>query len=165
MGRGFWQCPERGLGNWGLKILHCAFLNLVSFPSILFEVGCLHIMNMMLSNARPTSPNGFLPPYRFWMMDPSLLWPLMLTPPNPDGSSSAEMAKSLRFSVYVIRIMALQSPRYQIIQLNRNLQTRPVFAIWDGSRSSFWPDGRKSFQRVDFSYHFFIFFLLLCDWV
>jgi len=51
---------------------------------------------MMLSNARPTSPNGFLPPYRFWMMDPSLLWPLMLTPPNPDGSSSAEMAKSLR---------------------------------------------------------------------
>lgn len=46
--------------------------------------------------SKPTSPNGFLPPYRFWMMDPSLLWPLMLTPPNPDGSSSAEMAKSLR---------------------------------------------------------------------
>ena len=126
---------------------------------------------MMLSNARPTSPNGFLPPYRFWMMDPSLLWPLMLTPPNPDGSSSAEMAKSLRFSFYVIRIMALQSPRYQIIQLNRNLQTRPVFAIWDSSRSSFWPNGRRSFQRVDFSFHFYfppvrlsVIYFLQRDW-
>jgi len=51
--------------------------------------------------SKPTSPNGFLPPYRFWMMDPSLLWSLMLTPPNPDGSSSAEMANSLR------RVLAL----------------------------------------------------------
>ena len=61
----------------------------------------------LLSDFRPTSPNGFLPPYRFWMMDPSLLWSLMLTPPNPDGSSSAEMANSLRLCFILNGIIAL----------------------------------------------------------
>lgn len=46
--------------------------------------------------SKPTSPNGFLPPYRYWLMDPGLMWPLMLTPPNADGSSSLQMAESLR---------------------------------------------------------------------
>ena len=46
--------------------------------------------------SKPNSPNGFLPPYRFWAMDPQLTWPLMLTPPKDDGSSSKDMANSLR---------------------------------------------------------------------
>ena len=43
-----------------------------------------------------TSPNGLLPNYRFWFMDPSALGFLMITPPEQDGSSCKEMAKSLR---------------------------------------------------------------------
>jgi len=46
--------------------------------------------------SKPNSPNGFLPSYRFWMMDPSLLWPLLLTPPHPDGQDTKHMANSLR---------------------------------------------------------------------
>ena len=46
--------------------------------------------------SKPNSPNGFLPAYRFWAMDPRLTWPLQLTPPKDDGSSCGEMARSLR---------------------------------------------------------------------
>ena len=46
--------------------------------------------------SKPNSPNGFLPPYRYWAMDPQLTWPLQLTPPKDDGSSCREMASSLR---------------------------------------------------------------------
>ena len=46
--------------------------------------------------SKPNSPNGFLPPYRFWAMDPQLTWPMQLTPPKDDGSSCSEMAASLR---------------------------------------------------------------------
>lgn len=42
------------------------------------------------------SPNGMLPNYRFWFMDPSALGCLMVTPPENDGSSCREMARSLR---------------------------------------------------------------------
>jgi len=45
--------------------------------------------------SKPNSPNGFLPPYRFWSMDPKF-WPFMFTPPADDGSSCALMASSLR---------------------------------------------------------------------
>ena len=46
--------------------------------------------------SKPNSPNGFLPHYRFWFMDPTCMWPFQLTPPNDDGSSCDEMADSLR---------------------------------------------------------------------
>lgn len=46
--------------------------------------------------SKPNSPNGFLPSYRFWAMDPKLTWPLQLTPPKDDGSSCKDMANSLR---------------------------------------------------------------------
>ena len=42
------------------------------------------------------SPHGFLPPYRYWAMDPRGVWPLVLTPPAEDGSSARTMAASLR---------------------------------------------------------------------
>jgi hypothetical protein len=47
--------------------------------------------------AKPTSPNGYLPIYRFWMMDPTCpMGGLFPTPPPKDGSNCTEMAKSLR---------------------------------------------------------------------
>jgi len=46
--------------------------------------------------SKPNSPNGFLPAYRFWFMDPSCMWQFQLTPPAEDGSSCKEMADSLR---------------------------------------------------------------------
>ena len=33
---------------------------------------------------------------RFWAMDPQLMWTFQLTPPKDDGSSSKDMASSLR---------------------------------------------------------------------
>ena len=51
--------------------------------------------------SKPNSPNGFLPPYRFWAMDPKLMWNFQLTPSKDDGSSSGDMATSLR------RVLAL----------------------------------------------------------
>jgi len=49
--------------------------------------------------SKPNSPNGFLPPYRFWFMDASCMWPFQITPPKPDGSSCKEMADSLRIAI------------------------------------------------------------------
>ena len=46
--------------------------------------------------AKPNSPNGFLPNYRFWMMDPMSLGALGYQSPKADGSSCREMANSLR---------------------------------------------------------------------
>ena len=46
--------------------------------------------------SKPNSPNGFLPPYRFWAMDPKLMWNLQFTPAKDDGSSCKDMATSLR---------------------------------------------------------------------
>ena len=45
--------------------------------------------------SKPNSPNGYLPPYRFWSMDPKF-WPFILRPANEDGSSAKIMADSLR---------------------------------------------------------------------
>lgn len=45
---------------------------------------------------KPNSPNGFLPNYRFWTMDPKSFGPMAYTPPNPDGSDLTKMATSLR---------------------------------------------------------------------
>jgi len=52
-----------------------------------------------------TSPNGFLPNYRFWFMDPNALGSLMITPPKKDGSTCKELARSLR------KILALNFDR------------------------------------------------------
>lgn len=49
--------------------------------------------------AKPNSPNGFLPPYRYWFMDASCMWPFQLTPPKTDGSSCKDMADSLRVAL------------------------------------------------------------------
>jgi len=47
--------------------------------------------------SKPTSPNGYLPIYRFWMMDPcGPMATLNPTPPAKDGSSCTDMATSLR---------------------------------------------------------------------
>ena len=46
--------------------------------------------------SKPNSPNGFLPPYRYWAMDPQCLWTMVPCPPAQDGSSAATMAASLR---------------------------------------------------------------------
>jgi len=46
---------------------------------------------------KPSSPNGYLPVYRFWMMDPcGPMAILNATPPSKDGSSCTDMATSLR---------------------------------------------------------------------
>ena len=45
---------------------------------------------------KPNSPNGFLPNYRFWCMDPGSLGALMYEPPAKDGSTRKTMAASLR---------------------------------------------------------------------
>ena len=46
--------------------------------------------------SKPNSPNGFLPNYRFWLMDPESLGAMTYSPPAKDGSSSRIMADSLR---------------------------------------------------------------------
>ena len=45
---------------------------------------------------KPHSPNGFLPNYRFWCMDPYSLGALTYDQPAKDGSSRKTMAASLR---------------------------------------------------------------------
>ena len=45
---------------------------------------------------KPNSPNGFLPNYRFWCMDPGSLGALMYEQPAKDGSTRNTMANSLR---------------------------------------------------------------------
>ena len=46
--------------------------------------------------SKPNSPNGYLPNYRFWLMDPSSLGALAYDPPAKDGSNRKQMADSLR---------------------------------------------------------------------
>ena len=46
--------------------------------------------------SKPNCPHGFLPPYRYWSMDPQGIWPMVPNPPLEDGSSSITMANSLR---------------------------------------------------------------------
>ena len=46
--------------------------------------------------SKPNCPHGFLPPYRYWSMDPQGLWPMVPNAPLADGSSSKIMAESLR---------------------------------------------------------------------
>ena len=46
--------------------------------------------------SKPNSPNGFLPNYRFWLMDPNSLGAMLYNPPEKDGSSRNLMAESLR---------------------------------------------------------------------
>ena len=46
--------------------------------------------------SKPNSPNGFLPNYRFWLMDPESLGALGYNIPCKDGSSHKAMAHSLR---------------------------------------------------------------------
>ena len=46
--------------------------------------------------SKPNCPHGFLPPYRYWSMDPQGLWPMVPNAPLEDGSSSITMAQSLR---------------------------------------------------------------------
>merc|ERR1719510_2719177 len=45
---------------------------------------------------KPNSPNGFLPNYRFWSMDPKSFGAMAYNPPNQDGSDLSKMATSLR---------------------------------------------------------------------
>ena len=49
--------------------------------------------------AKPNCPHGFLPPYRYWSMDPQGLWPMVPNAPLADGSSSIIMAQSLRIAL------------------------------------------------------------------
>merc|ERR1711935_588164 len=47
--------------------------------------------------SKPVSPNGFLPPYRYSMMDPASMGPMIgLRRPASDGSSCSLMSRSLR---------------------------------------------------------------------
>jgi len=46
--------------------------------------------------SKPNSPFGFLPEYRFLMMDPNNFGPMTYDKPKADGSSCKEMANSLR---------------------------------------------------------------------
>ena len=57
------------------------------FPTRLFKLRLL---------TKPNSPNGFLPNYRFWLMDPNSLGAMVYDPPAKDGSSRSLMATSLR---------------------------------------------------------------------
>ena len=45
---------------------------------------------------KPNSPNGFLPNYRFWMMDRNSMGVLMYEQPAKDGSDRDKMATSIR---------------------------------------------------------------------
>ena len=46
--------------------------------------------------AKPNSPNGYLPNYRFWIMDPMSLGAMCYDQPKADGSDRKLMAESLR---------------------------------------------------------------------
>ena len=58
------------------------------------------------------SPNGLLPNYRFWFMNPNALGLMMITPPKSDGSSCKEMAQSLRkiMSLKFDRVLPVHAP-------------------------------------------------------
>ena len=51
---------------------------------------------MFASISKPNSPSGFLPNYRFQMMDPNSFGAMSYDQPASDGSSCDVMAKSLR---------------------------------------------------------------------
>ena len=46
---------------------------------------------------KPNSPNGFLPNYRFWSIDPKTFGSMAYDPPKSDGSDLTKMATSLRY--------------------------------------------------------------------
>ena len=46
--------------------------------------------------AKPNSPNGFLPAFKFHLMDPNSFGAIIYDPPAPDGSTCVVMANCLR---------------------------------------------------------------------
>ena len=79
------------------------------------------------SISKPNSPNGFLPNYRFWFMDPESLGASSYNLPSKDGSSSKMMAASLR--------KVLQKDYKVAVGVNFDIMTRDEF---QGSIDSAW---------------------------
>jgi len=83
----------------------------------------------------PTSPNNALPPYRFWMMDPSNdLSSLLLTKPKKDGSSCQDMANSLRS---VLKEDFTQAAGVHYNKMDRDTFTKSMDLNWR------WLDGKS----------------------
>ena len=93
-------------------------MNPEDFASRLFKLRLL---------TKPNSPNGFLPNYRFWCMDPNSLGVMLYEQPAKDGSSCTKMAKSLR--------KALSQEYNQAVGTHFNGMSRDEF---QGSIDSAW---------------------------
>jgi len=82
---------------------------------------------------KPNSPFGFLPKYRFWMMDPNGMGLLGYSKPAADGSSRREMASSLR------RVLALPFNKAAGVHFNKmdaDKFRKNIDAAWN------WLDGK-----------------------
>jgi len=84
--------------------------------------------------AKPNSPHGFLPNYRYQMMDPNSLGAMSFVQPATDGSTCAVMANSLR------RILKLEFEFALEVHISRQSSEdfrRNVNVNWD------WLDGQS----------------------
>lgn len=82
---------------------------------------------------KPYSPNGFLPSYRFWLMDPNSLGAMTYEPPASDGSSCGIMANSLR----KILNLEFESAVVRGGKMSREDFRKSVDSCWN------WLDGKR----------------------
>ena len=82
--------------------------------------------------SKPNSPNGFLPNYRFWAMDPYSLGAMLYNQPKKDGSSRNAMAASLR---KVLGLQYTTAVGVHFDRMNREEFKCSIDAAWN------WLDG------------------------
>ena len=83
---------------------------------------------------QPNSPFGFLPNYRFWLMDPDSIGAMLYDPPIKDGSSCREMAESLR---KVLKFPFNIAVGVHFDQMDRDTFSKSLDAAWN------WLDGKS----------------------
>jgi len=83
--------------------------------------------------SKPNSPFGFLPNYRFWMMDPNSLGLMGYEKPAADGSSKTEMAASLR---KVLALPFKKATGVHFDKMDGDKFRRSIDACWN------WLDGK-----------------------
>ena len=87
--------------------------------------------------SKPNSPFGFLPNYRFWMMDPQSFGAMKFDPPAGDGSYCRKMANSLR---HVLQLEYKTVIGVHFKQTNRENFRKNINAAWN------WLDGKSLLQ-------------------
>ena len=83
---------------------------------------------------KPNSPYGFLPNYRFWLMDPDSLGAMLYDPPVKDGSSCKEMAMSFR---KILKLPFNIAVGVHFDQMDRDKFSKSLDVAWN------WLDGKS----------------------